>query len=383
MFDKYINKSELISIRRFLHEIPELSGEEYKTTEFIRQKLDEFGIEYSVVDNTGTVAIITGKDTGKTALVRADIDALPVLEDNNLEYKSKNHGVMHACGHDIHTAVGIYVAKILNDFKDEFNGTVKIVFQPKEEGDGGAEGIINWGVMENPHVDACFAIHVEPLEKCGKIQIRDGAIMASPDDFEIEIIGKGGHGATPEECINPITIAAEIAEKINNNPKYKKKDSCIVTVCEIHGGTCYNVIPDKTKILGTARSLSEDVRNNIKKELGDLVENICKKYCACYKFSFNFSFPPTINSEITNKFVINAAKKIEKITGITYLEHSSMCGDDFAYFARLVPSSYFRLGVGIDGENHPIHSPKFLADEDSLEIGVEIVTQSVLDFLNS
>ena len=382
MFEKYINKQELISIRRYLHENPELSGNEYNTNKFIRNKLDEYGIKYHIVDNIATVAVIEGKYDGSVALIRADIDALPVTEDNNLEYKSKNEGVMHACGHDIHTAIGLYVAKVLNELKNEFNGTVKIVFQPKEETDGGAEGIINWGVMENPHVDACFAIHVEPLEECGKIQIRDGAIMASPDDFEIEIIGKGGHGATPENCINPITIASIIAEKINNNPNYKHKDSCIVSICSIHGGTCSNVIPDRVKLLGTARSLSEPVRNNIKKELGDLAENICQEYGATYNYKFNFSFPPTINSEITNKIVIDASKKIEKIKDITYLEHSSMCGDDFAYFARLVPSSYFKLGVGFDGENHPIHSPKFIANEDSLEIGVEILTQSVIDFLN-
>lgn len=383
MFEQYIDKQELILIRRFLHENPELSGEEYKTAGFIREKLDEYGIKYHVVENTGTVAVIDGKNKGKTVLIRADIDALPVLEDNDLEYKSKNEGVMHACGHDIHTACGLYVAKILNQLKESFEGTVKVVFQPKEETDGGAEPIIKWGVMENPKVDVAFSIHVEPLEECGKIQIRDGAIMASPDDFEIEVIGKGGHGATPEDCINPITVGAEIIEKINNNPDYKKKDSSIVSICYFSGGTCYNVIPDRIKILGTARSLSEEIRNNLKRELKDIVKSICTKYNADYNYTFNFSYPPTINSEETNKIVINAAKKIDKIKGITYLEHSSMCGDDFAYFARLVSSSYFRLGVGVDGENHPIHSPKFVANEDALEIGVEILMQSILDYLES
>ena len=383
MLDNYIDKEELLKIRRYLHQNPELSGEEYKTADFLREKLKEYGIKYDVVDNTGTVAVIEGEKAGKTVLIRADIDALPVLEDNDLEFKSKNDGVMHACGHDIHTACGIYTAKVLNELKNTFDGTVKVVFQPKEETDGGAEKIIQWGVMENPKVDACFAIHVEPLEECGKIQIKDGAIMASPDDFEIEIIGKGGHGATPEECINPITVGAEIVEKINNNQEYKRKDSSIVSVCEFLGGTCYNVIPDKVKILGTARSLSEGIRQKLKTELTELVDIICKKYGAKYNFTFNFRYPPTINSKNTNEIVINAAKKIDKIKGITYLEHSSMCGDDFSYFARLVPSSYFRLGVGNEGENHPIHSPKFIANEDALEIGVEILVQSTLDYLNS
>ncbi len=381
MFENLIDKQELLSIRRYLHQNPELSGEEYKTAKFIRQKLDEYGIKYDIVDDTATVAAIKGKSDGKTVLIRADIDALPIYEENDLEYKSKNEGIMHACGHDIHTACALYSAKILNELKDTFSGNVKVVFQPKEETDGGAKALIDWGVMENPKVDACFAIHVEPLEECGKIQIKDGAIMASPDDFEIVIVGKGGHGATPEECINPITVGAEIVEKINNNPEYKKKDSSIVSVCAFSGGVCCNVIPDKVKILGTARSLSEEIRNKLKNELNKIVDSVCKKYGADYKYTFNFSYPPTINSPEINEVVINAAKKIDKIKGITQLEHSSMCGDDFAYFTRCAPSSYFRLGVGIDGENHPIHSPKFIANEDALEIGVEILAKSALDYL--
>lgn len=381
----YENIDEIIKIRRDLHKIPELSGKEYKTAEYIRNKLSEFNIPYSVMDNTGTVAIIEGNFPGKTILLRADIDALPVEENNSLDFKSEHKGIMHACGHDIHAACVLYAGKILNNMKDSLKGNIKLVFQPKEEDDGGAEPMIQEGVMENPHVDAALALHVEPLEKCGFIQIKDGAVMASPDDFEIEITGKGGHGALPHECIDVISIGSDIVAEYNAVPSkyFSAQVPCVVSVCSFNAGNCPNVFPDKVKIQGTARSLDEETRQKLETILGDIAKNICKTKGAKCNFTFNKRYPPTINDAKMNDLVEQSASEISTLKGITHLKYSSMCGDDFAYFARLVPSSYFRLGVGNETFNKPIHNSGFMADENSLPLGTAILVKSALKFLES
>ena len=211
-------KDELISIRRHLHSTPETDFEEIKTSSFIRSKLDDYGIPYTTSAKTGTVALIKGKNSNKTVLLRADIDGLPIKDESKFEIKSEREGYMHACGHDIHATCLLGAAKILNDIKDELNGNVKLVFQPAEEGVGGALPMIEDGILENPHVDAAFALHVEPLEKTGNIQVKDGSIMASPDDFKIVVHGVGGHASAPEKCVNPVTIGTAIItefEKLN------------------------------------------------------------------------------------------------------------------------------------------------------------------------
>ncbi len=380
------NASEIIKIRRFLHENPELSGEEYKTAKYIRSKLDEYGIEYKASADTGTVAIIRGTKPGKTVLLRADIDALPVTELSDVDFKSKNDGIMHACGHDIHTACVLYAGKILNDMKETISGNIKLMFQPREETDGGALPMIEEGLLDNPKVDGAFALHVEPLEKCGYIQIKDGAVMASPDDFIIKIIGKGGHGATPEKCINPISVAAEVVKKYHEIPdKYfgKNDEKCVVTICSISGGSTANVIPNEVTILGTARSLDEKVREKLMKLLEKVAYGTVKDFGADCDFCFNKSYPPTISDPEMNKIVKDAANEISAIDGVVMLSESSMCGEDFAYIAKEVPSSYFKLGVGNSEIYEPIHSPKFFADEKALPIGVAILVQSTLDFLES
>lgn len=383
--DIFKNADEIIKIRRHLHQNPELSGKEYNTAEYIREKLAEYGIEYSESAKTGTIAIIRGEKSGKTVLLRADIDALPITEKTSIDFKSNNEGVMHACGHDIHTACLLYAGKVLNDMKNELSGNVKLMFQPREETDGGALEMINEGALENPAVDGAFALHVEPLEKCGFLQIKDGAVMASPDDFEIKIIGKGGHGATPHECINPITIGSKIVEEYNSvSGKYINAQlPCVVSVCRFEGGTCPNVIPDSVLITGTARTLETDTREKVMFVLEDIAKKVCQAYGAICEFKFNKSYPPTISDSKMNRIVADAAKKIPQIEGVTILEHSSMCGEDFAYVAEKVPSAYFKLGVGNEKINAPIHSPEFMADEKALPIGAAILVQNAVDFLDS
>ncbi len=374
---------KLIQIRRDLHQIPELEFDVFETAEYIEKQLDILEIEHYRLAKTGIVAIIRGKNDDKTLLVREDIDALPITELNDMPYKSKNTGKMHACGHDAHATCLIGMCMILKDMA--LNGTVKAVFQPAEEGDGGALPMINEGVMTNPHVTASVSLHVEPLAKVGTLLLRDGAIAASPDEFTIVINGVGGHGACPNDCNNPIIPAAALIQEIKTIVKDNsfKETECVVSVCSINGGNSYNIIPDSIKIIGTVRSLSEDIRTKIERLIDEKTKSVTKSYNCTYNYDFKRSFPPLINDKRINDLIVGASEKIKKFDKVLYLENSPMLGDDFAYFAKCVPSSYFKLGVGNDEINNPLHSPKFNIDESSLSLGAAILAQIAVDYLGN
>ena len=374
---------ELKDIRHTLHKNPELGNREFKTSEFIKQKLTEYGIPYESMAGTGVKAIIRGNDDGKAVLLRADMDALPIKEESGVEFASETGGLMHACGRDVHVTCLLGAAKILNEIKDGINGNIVLAFQPDEEGDGGAERMIAEGIMDNPKVSAAFALHVEPLEKTGFLQIKNGPVMASPDDFEIIITGTGGHGAYPEKCVNPIEIGAEILkrykERIINDPEKR-----VVSICSFNGGTCRNAIPDSAVLTGTARSLDNETRRNLKHDLQEIAEITATEMGGKAEFNFNVLFPPVINDERMNETVKRAAGRLECIKGITVLPHAAMTGDDFSYFSQIVPGAYFKLGVGNEkiGAVYPIHSPKFRADDSALPIGAAIMAQTAVEYLN-
>ncbi len=374
-------RDELINIRRTLHKTPETDFVEFKTSAFIQKKLAEYGIPFEITAKTGVCALIKGEKGGKTVLLRADMDGLPIKEESGVDFASEHDGFMHACGHDIHTACLLGAAKILNDRKSEICGNVKLIFQPAEEGAGGALPMINEGIMENPHVDAAFALHVEPLEPTGNIQIKDGSIMASPDDFEIIIHGIGGHGAHPEKCVNPLSVAAKILEKYHTLA-HDYNLPCVVTICSINGGSCRNAVPDTAVMTGTARSIDSVTREKLVELLHEIAEDTAKSVGAALDFNFNVLFPPVINNTEMNKIVAKCAENMG--LGITYLDTASMAGDDFAYFGERVPASYFKLGVGNAniGAIYPIHSPKFKADENALPIGAELMASIAVEFLN-
>lgn len=379
-------KDELISIRRHLHRTPETDFEEIKTSAFIRSKLDEYGIPYTTSAKTGTVALIKGKNSNKTVLLRADIDGLPIKDESKFEIKSEREGYMHACGHDIHATCLLGAAKILNDIKDELNGNVKLVFQPAEEGVGGALPMIEDGILENPHVDAAFALHVEPLEKTGNIQVKDGSIMASPDDFKIVVHGVGGHASAPEKCVNPVTIGTAIITEFEKlNATVLKDKPCVMTVCYFNGGTCNNAIPQTAEIMGTARSLDNETREMLIELLDKTAHETAKKHGTTIDFTFNKLFPPVVNNSEMNDVIRNSAKKLTCINEVVTLDKPAMAGDDFSYFGENVPSAYFKLGVGNveKGVVYPIHSPKFIADEDALPIGSAILSQTAVDYLDT
>ena len=381
-------KDELISIRRHLHRTPETDFEEIKTSSFIRSKLDEYGIPYTTSAKTGTVALIKGKNSNKTVLLRADIDGLPIKDESEFEIKSEREGYMHACGHDIHTTCLLGAAKILNDIKDELNGNVKLVFQPAEEGVGGALPMIEDGILENPHVDAAFALHVEPLEKTGNIQVKDGSIMASPDDFKIVVHGVGGHASAPEKCVNPVTIGTAIITEFEKlNATVLKDKPCVMTVCYFNGGTCNNAIPQTAEIMGTARSLDNKTREMLIELLDKTAHETAKKHGTTIDFTFNKLFPPVVNNNEMNDVIRNSAKKLTCINEVVTLDKPAMAGDDFSYFgentARI--GTNVKLGVGNieKGAVYPIHSPKFIADENALPIGSAILSQTAVDYLDT
>ena len=379
-------KDELISIRRHLHRTPETDFEEIKTSSFIRSKLDDYGIPYTTSAKTGTVALIKGKNSNKTVLLRADIDGLPIKDESKFEIKSEREGYMHACGHDIHATCLLGAAKILNDIKDELNGNVKLVFQPAEEGVGGALPMIEDGILENPHVDAAFALHVEPLEKTGNIQIKDGSIMASPDDFKIVVHGVGGHASAPEKCVNPVTIGTAIITEFEKlNATVLKDKPCVMTVCYFNGGTCNNAIPQTAEIMGTARSLDNETREMLIELLDKTAHETVKKHGTTIDFTFNKLFPPVVNNSEMNDVIRNSAINLTCIYKVVTLDKPAMAGDDFSYFGENVQSAYFKLGVGNveKGAVYPIHSPKFIADEDALPIGSAILSQTAVDYLDT
>ncbi|MCC8169919.1 MAG: M20 family metallopeptidase [Oscillospiraceae bacterium] len=374
-------KDELTEIRRTLHRIPETDFTEFKTSEYIQGKLREYGIPFEIKAVTGISALIEGTRGGKTVLLRADMDGLPIKEESGVDFASENEGYMHACGHDIHAACLLGAAKILNEMRDSLCGNVRLIFQPAEEGMGGALPMIEEGIMENPHVDGAFALHGEPLEKVGNIQIKDGSVMASPDDYEIIIHGIGGHGAYPEKCVNPLSVGAAILEKYHTLSRDYNLP-CVVTICSFNGGSCRNAVPDTAVLTGTARSLDPVTRKRLIELLEKTAQETAKDMGASVEFNFNVLFPPVINSAEMNKIVSASAKKLG--LGIVHLESASMAGDDFAYFGERVPSAYFKLGVGNKeiGACYPIHSPKFKADENALPIGAALMAQTAVDFLN-
>ena len=367
-------KENVIFLRRELHKHPELSGCEYKTVEFIENYLKDVGYTPKRVTQTGVLAYLNcGFDD--TTLLRADIDALPVLEKNDTDYKSQNEGVMHACGHDAHTAMLLVTAKILWENKEKLNTNVLFVFQPDEEMDGGAKPIIDTGILREYNVKKALGYHVTNDVPAGYVMIKAGAIMAAPDDFSIKIIGRGGHGALPEKCIDPLVVAANIIPRLNaiTHTTIKKGEKQVVHVCMLNSGTSYNVIPNECFISGTARSFDEDVRTKIPELMENITKEECEKYITKYEFTFNYRYPPLINSEeVANKVKETVQKTVGDI--VTSWDEPQMTGEDFAYFAKEIPSLFMFLGTANEEKKitMPLHSENFEIDENGLLTGVGI-----------
>ena len=373
---KYL--SEVIQIRRHLHANPELSFEEYNTSKFISGKLKEWGISFKDgIVKTGIVALIEGKREGQgvsSIALRADIDALPIEEKNNVEYKSKNVGVMHACGHDVHTSSLLGAAKILNELKNEFSGTIKLIFQPGEEkAPGGASLMIKEGVLENPKPSSIFAQHVFPSLETGRVGFRSGKYMASTDEIYLTVKGKGGHAAMRGTYVSPLLISAEILLELEK----KFSDCKIPTVLafgRMHANGATNVIPDEVKVDGTFRTMDEAWR----KEAHEIIRSICisvsKKSNGDCDVNIMNGYPAIINDEQTTS---RAKKSAEEFLGKEKVIELDlrMTGEDFSFYQQKIPGCFYRLGTGniSKGITSGVHTPTFDIDESSLQTGMGLM----------
>jgi amidohydrolase len=379
---------DIISWRRDLHQIPELGLNLPKTTKYIKDRLDEMGIEYhTLVEGNAIVGLIKGGQAGKTIALRADMDALPIKEETGLTFASVN-GCMHACGHDAHASILLGAAKVLNANKDKLKGNVKLLFQPGEEYPGGALPMIEEGAMDNPKVDAVLGLHAGAISKdveSGKIGVSYGPMMASMDRILIKIKGKGSHGAYPELSVDPISVAAELISTLQRIISREKKaiDPAVLSICRIQGGFNQNIIPDVVELEGTVRTVNNETRQMIAKRIDEITKGITSAMRADYELQYDFKYPPVINSEEFTKFFVESAKKIIQEEDIYEMKYPVMGGEDMAYFLEKAPGTFFFLSNQreVDGVVYPHHNSKFDINESIFYKGAALLVQGVVDFL--
>lgn len=378
---------QLVEWRRQIHQKPELGFQEKITAEFISQKLQNWGIEHQVgIAQTGIVAIIKGEKSasGKVLAIRADMDALPIQELNEVPYCSQRDGIMHACGHDGHTAIALGTAQYLHQHRQELNGTVKIIFQPAEEGPGGAKPMIAAGVLNNPDVDAIIGLHLWNNLPLGTVGVRPGALMAAVELFRCTIFGKGGHGAIPHQTVDSLVVAAQIVSALqtivsrNINPL----DSAVVTVGELHAGTAVNVIADTAKMGGTVRYFNPDLAGFFKERIEKIIAGICQSHGANYDLDYIHLYPPVINDADIAALVRSVAQEVIEIPIGVFSECQTMGGEDMSFFLQEVPGCYFFLGSANAEKklDYPHHHPRFDFDETALPMGVEMFVRCVEKF---
>jgi amidohydrolase len=380
-------KEKLIEIRRDIHSHPECGLKEFRTSALVAKELTELGLEVQTeVGITGVVGLLRGKNPGKTILLRADMDCLVMDELNDLEFKSKNPGMMHACGHDAHITWLLGAAMILSQFKDELKGNVKFIFQPAEESLGGADRMIKAGVLDNPKVDAAIGAHVWPTTESGKIAIKYGPMMAAPDRFQITIIGKGGHGAMPQFSIDPIAIGWQIYSALQTilTRKLDPLEPVLLSVCRFEAGSAFNVIPDSAEMEGTVRTLTHSTREFMPKIIEDTVKSICAFNGALYEFEYNPYYPPVINDTSMTSLVEKVGSDYLGSENVVKLDTAVMIGEDFSYFQKAVPAVFFGVGTYNEakGITKGLHSPYFNIDEDILPAASSLFSLLALEYLN-
>lgn len=371
-------KEEYISIRRHLHAHPELSYQEFETSAFVQSQLKEYGIPFTVMATTGVVGIIEGKNPSSRILaLRADMDALPIQEENEVAYKSTRPGVMHACGHDVHTTCLLGAARILNELKDEWEGTVKLIFQPGEERNpGGASYMIRDGVLEAPRPQGIVALHVHPGLPVGQVSFRSGKVMASADELYITIKGKGGHAAAPHLTTDPILIASHLVVALqqvvsrNKNPHHPS----VLSITSFHAGTTTNVIPNEVKLMGTFRAMDEAWRFEAHEHIRRITQNLVESMGGTADLHIDIGYPCVYNNEALHAAVVPLATEY---MGSGHVEETElrMGAEDFGYYSQQVPGCFFRLGVmnNEKGITSGVHTPTFDIDEAAIENGMGLM----------
>lgn len=377
--------NEFIDIRRDIHQHPEVGFQEHRTANLVVDYLKSLGLAPELVAGTGVVATIKGTPGGKTIAIRADMDALTISEQAEHDYISKTAGVMHACGHDGHTAILLGVAKLLSEVKD-LPGNVKLLFQPAEEGPGGAQPMIEAGVLDNPKVDACIGLHVGTVKyKTGQIALRYGAVCAAPDNIEIVVKGKGGHGAHPHNSIDAIVAAGHIIVALQSlvSREIDPLASAVVTLGTIKGGYRENIIADEVVMTGTVRTLSAEIRDSMPERIERVVKGVCESHRCNYSFKYTRGYPVLINDDGMTSLTEAVAQKVLGAENVFRAPAPSMGGEDFSYFAEKVPSCFFSLGA-MNAEkqcDYPGHHPKFNFDEDAIPIGMTLLAETALAYL--
>ena len=396
-------EGKVIEWRRHFHQNPELSNQEFKTAEKIAEHLKSLGLEVKTgVAITGVVGLLKGDSPGKVVALRADIDALPVTERNDLPFKSEvkttflgtETGVMHACGHDTHTAILMGVAEILSKNKDKIKGTVKFIFQPAEEGpppgeEGGAKLMIKEGVLENPKVDAIFGLHINAGTPVGTLKYKKGGIMASVERFVIDVKGKQTHGSQPWSGVDPILISVKIIDGLQTIISREAKltdEAAVITVGKITAGTRFNIIPETAQLIGTVRTLDPAMRSMIERRMKEMTETIAKAYGGEATISFRNQTSITFNdSDLVDKML----PTLQRVAGTENVKimKATTGGEDFSYFQEVVPGIYFFLGgMSVDEKPKgafPHHTPDFMIDESGMLLGVKTLTNITFDFLNN
>jgi len=366
---------DFISIRRHLHENPELSYQEFKTSEYIQDKLKELKIPFTVMAKTGVVGLLEGKKPdARTIALRADMDALPITEENKIEYKSKNNGVMHACGHDVHTTCLLGAARILSELRNEWEGTVKLIFQPGEERNpGGASILIKEGVLENPKPQAIFGLHVNPQLEVGKLSFREGKVMASADEIYITVKGPGGHAAAPHLTVDTVLVASHLVVALQQIISRNRSpfDPSILSICSFQGGYTTNVIPSEVKLMGTFRAMDETWRFKAHELMQKVAKDLVSSMGGTVDFHIDVGYPCVINND---KLSNEARRLAETYLGTSNVSETElrMGAEDFGYYAQEIPACFYRLGTmnAAKGITAGVHTPTFNIDERAIETGM-------------
>jgi amidohydrolase len=373
-----VTSDKLVRYRRHFHQHPELSLQEYETAAFIERELRSFGFDQirSSIGKTGILATLHGGKPGPVTLLRADMDALPVQEENDAPYRSCNDGVMHACGHDAHMAILLSAAQTLHARKSDVPGTVVFCFQPGEEGFAGNKLMIDGGALEDPHVDRTFALHVYSGLDAGKVALRDGAFFASSDRFEIELVGKGGHGAMPQYAVDPVVAAAQLITLLQSiaSREIAPQQPVVVTVGSLQAGTTFNVIPERAYLHGTVRAFDDAVRKSLPERIERIVRGLCDAMRLTYRFQYHWVYPPTVNDSAANAVVREVAREVLSADKIVDPHETVMWSEDMSFMQERRPGAYFLIGArGPERGGAPQHSSHFDIDERALEVGYKMM----------
>ena len=370
---------EIIEIRREIHRFPEMGNNEFRTTEIIMNCLEKWGVHYERLLETGVVATVKGKGDGKTVALRADIDDLHIDEKTELPFSSRNDGIMHACGHDIHTAVLLGTAKILSENRDRFCGEVKLIFEPDEELLGGAERLIEKGAMKG--VSAVFGLHVRPELPKGHVQVKYGKSYAAADVFEVDVIGKSAHGAEPHKGVDALMIASQIVTALQTvvSRNLAPTESAVLSVCTFNAGTVCNQIAGKATFGGIMRSLGKETREKLKSLLASTAMGIAESMGAECEVRIRESYPGITNDNEMTAFLQNSAESILEKSNVSVSETPLMTSEDFGFYLDEAPGSFYHVGCECD---YPLHSDRFNPDESAILTGMLVNIKAVSDFLN-